>query len=147
MMHTWTHLAAVSVLFIPLAQNDEVKNELEKLKGEWSVVSIDTGADVPIPADALKMIKFIIKDDRFVVEVAGKGQDAKFKIDPGKSPKQMDITPQEGPKKDKVGLAIYELDGDTLKICHREDGEGRPKEFKVDAATKDGIITLKRVKQ
>ncbi|MGE3806292.1 MAG: TIGR03067 domain-containing protein, partial [Gemmataceae bacterium] len=100
-----------------------------------------------IPEEALKMIKFTITDDRFIIDVAGKAQEALFKINPGKEPKEIDVTPQEGPRKDKVGLGIYELNGDTLRICHREGGDGRPSEFKADAKNRDGIITLKRVKK
>lgn len=140
-------LAATFIFLVPVQGQDAAKKEVAKLKGEWKIEQIDLGPDQKLPPEALAMFKFKITDDRFIVEVAGQKQEAIYKVDPTKSPKQIDITPQEGPNKDKVGKGIYTLEGDTLKICHSEKGDGRPTEFKVDKETKTGIITLKRIKQ
>jgi uncharacterized protein (TIGR03067 family) len=51
------------------------------------------------------------RGDKAVVEWAVKG------IDPTKSPKTIDIEVTAGPYKGVVYLGIYELDGDTLRIC------------------------------
>ena len=56
------------------------------------------------------------------------------KIDPSKSPKELDLHFTEEDKKGKVCLAIYELDGDKLTICTNTklrptDDEKRPNVF------------------
>ena len=44
------------------------------------------------------------------------------KIDPTQKPKTMDFTSTKGEDKGKTSLAIYEFDGDTLKICFADEG-------------------------
>jgi uncharacterized protein (TIGR03067 family) len=58
-----------------------------------------------------------------------------IKIDSSKKPKHMDLTIKEAEGeiekfKDQTALAIFELDGDTLKWCAAEPGsDSRPTEF------------------
>ena len=42
----------------------------------------------------------------------------------------MDIFGADGPNKGKTILAIYELNGDTLRVCYDLTGKVRPTEFK-----------------
>ena len=59
-----------------------------------------------------------------------------FKLNPAATPKEIDMMVAETPKDDfkgKTSLAIYELDGDTLKWCANAPGkDARPKEFSAD---------------
>ena len=41
---------------------------------------------------------------------------------------------------------IYELDGDTLKVCYAIDGGKRPAEFKAKPGSKHVLIVFKRLK-
>jgi uncharacterized protein (TIGR03067 family) len=41
-----------------------------------------------------------------------------YKADPTDYPKTIDLTPDRGPAKGKVLKGIYELDGNTLKVCY-----------------------------
>lgn len=41
-------------------------------------------------------------------------------------------------------LAIYELDGDTLRVCYDLSGKARPSEFKTKAETQLLLFTYKR---
>ena len=73
-----------------------------------------------------------------------------LKIDPGQNPKQIDITLhlKKVKKGDRTVLGIYEIKGDTLKVCYFASQTGRrPLEF----ATKDnpniGYIVLTRAKK
>ena len=68
------------------------------------------------------------------------------KLDPSKSPKAMDIRGAEGPNKGKTILAIYELDGDTLRVCYDHSGKARPSAFKAEAKSPRSLITYRRAK-
>lgn len=70
-----------------------------------------------------------------------------FKLDPTKDPKTIDITfpPEAGVKKSQVILGIYEIKGDTLKICYGSEDTARPNEFKSSAGSKLILIGFKRM--
>lgn len=62
-----------------------------------------------------------------------------FRIDPGKTPKELDLR-NTAKGKMETWRAIYKIDGDTLTVCQAEDSTGaRPKAFK---ATKGVILTV-----
>ena len=46
----------------------------------------------------------------------------------------------------KTFTAIYELNGDTLRICYDLSGAKRPAEFKSAPATRLYLVTYQRVK-
>jgi uncharacterized protein (TIGR03067 family) len=69
-----------------------------------------------------------------------------FVLDPGKKPKTIDIKFTEGPEKGNTSLGIYELDGDTLKICLTITAKDRPTEFAAKAKSGHGFEVLKREK-
>lgn len=121
---------------------DDAKKEQEKLKGNWTLVSIESHRGKEEGKDA--KVEFTL--DKMVVNL-GKGQTrtGTYKLDPSKTPKEFDLVPDDGPKKGQAMQAIYVLEGDTLKICMAEKG-ARPKEFKPDGATETSIVTLKRQK-
>ena len=96
---------------------------------------------------------FVIEGERFTLKsLAGDGIERKmtFKLDPAKTPKEIDITSLDGREKETTAASIYKLEKDRLTICipHLvEDRTIRPKEFK--AGTIDGpilLMTLERVK-
>jgi uncharacterized protein (TIGR03067 family) len=59
----------------------------------------------------------------------------------------MDILGTEGPNKGKTFLAIYELTGDSLKICYDLEGKTRPTEFRTNPGTQLFLVLYKRVTQ
>jgi uncharacterized protein (TIGR03067 family) len=127
--------------------SDAAKAEMAKMEGTWTFEKIvQNGEDGP-PADELKEMKLEIKGDTRIVkrgdEVAVKST---YKIDPKADPKAIDVTVVEGPEqfKGKTLYGVYELDGDTFKICLALDGKDRPK--KVQGAEGNVLQVFKRVK-
>jgi uncharacterized protein (TIGR03067 family) len=98
----------------------EVEKELKKFQGAWTFYSVKSGDQV--------------------VEAAT------LKLDPSKTPKTFDSTVTAGPNKGKVYLAIYEISGDTLKVCYDEEGKKRPTEFKGETGAQT-LVVHKRVKK
>lgn len=142
-------VAAVGLLFGAGALAEDVKKDTEKLQGDWKVVSIEERGQTK---DENEGHHIVFAKDEFSVKRGD--QDiikGKFKIDPSKSPKTIDLEITESAKadiKDKTGVGIYAVDGDTLKLCINEPGlTDRPKEFAALADTKCIFVTLKREKQ
>jgi len=68
-----------------------------------------------------------------------------LRLDSTKSPKAIDLIGQDGPSRGKTQRGIYELSGDTLKVCLPLDETGaRPTSFVTKVGLKVATITFKR---
>ena len=59
----------------------------------------------------------------------------------------MTVTGTEGPNRGKIFPCIYELQGDTLRICYDLSCAKRPAEFKTAVGTRLYLVTYARNKQ
>jgi uncharacterized protein (TIGR03067 family) len=132
---------------------DPAADEVKKLQGDWQVVEVEIKGKKAAKDDAeVKNMRFVIKDDGITLpSPAGDGKDRKktFKLDPTKSPKEIDITSLDGQEKDQTAACIYKLDKDRLTICipyFTKDPTIRPKEFKAGADDGIMLLTLERMK-
>jgi uncharacterized protein (TIGR03067 family) len=108
-----TALAGFFVAAEP-AKEDSAKMALAKLQGTWTVVSAAADGH---SIDALKGKKFKIDGEILsIVNPANDKEKTKItvKVDPAKSPAQIDWLPDD--KNEPPMLGIYQLDGDTLKV-------------------------------
>jgi uncharacterized protein (TIGR03067 family) len=126
---------------------DVSKKDYARFVGVWSFAVIDVeGTKQPTPPfDSNKVI--IAEDGRFIVVQGPKVTRGIFKLDPSKTPKHYDQTITDGPAKGLTAACIYELEGDTYKLCGSFRGKERPVSF--DCKPKSGLIlqSLKREKQ
>ena len=124
------------------AWSGDVKKGLD---GTW-VPSEAVLAGKKFADDDIKDIKLVIKGDKYTVTV-GKAVDAgTVKQDAKAKPKTLDITGTEGPNTGKTILAIYEHNGETLRVCYDLGGKDRPKEFATKEGTQQFLVTYKRQK-
>jgi uncharacterized protein (TIGR03067 family) len=136
-----------SLLGIPVG-DDAVKKELAKLEGTWQVVGVEENG-VKLPEDKLREAKgtVTLKGDKHTLEYGGRSQGTvSVKIDPSAKPKRYDLIIADGPDKGKIQLGIYELDGDTWKLClNKQAGaETHPTEFSGKAGSGWVLVTLKK---
>jgi uncharacterized protein (TIGR03067 family) len=131
----------------PADDKADLAKEVQKFQGAWTFESSEAGGQA-LPADALKGLVLTFEGDRHTVK---KGDDViqagAQKLDPSKSPKAIDVTMTEGPSKGMVLLGIYEIDGDTLKVCFDLTGKKRPTEFKSPPGSENFVNVHKRVKK
>jgi uncharacterized protein (TIGR03067 family) len=142
-----------------LAQTPGIQDALEKklqavreLQGGWKVELVERNGAKAREDDDLKNLRVVIEGNKWTNRYSGENgrtQSSTFTLDPDKKPKAVDFVADEGPAKDKRSLGIYELDGDTLKVCFDNTGRGgdRPTEFKTTADSGRTLFVFKRQKK
>src|SRR5947209_9748874 len=128
-----------------LGLKEAAKRDLQLLQGAWRVEAVETNGE-KTPAADLKERTLFIGADAFLVK-DGKSilQAAKLRLDPTKTPPSVNATILQGAKKGDVMLGIYELKGDTLRVCLDMDGQNRPKEFRTEAKSGLTLVVCKRI--
>jgi uncharacterized protein (TIGR03067 family) len=105
------------------------RDDLKKLQGTWECVSMEREGDV-VPPEHFKGSSVVYEDD-----LATLYRDGEFfrrgiiTLDPSKTPKRINTWDLAGPYADDSVPGIYEIDGDTLKICFSRPKIARPTEF------------------
>ena len=139
-------IVAVCLLLAGEGQDDTVKEDLKKLQGKWLVVAVEAEGN-KLPADKVKG-ELVFTGNRYAFKAgADESGEGTFTIDPSKKPKHMDATPKGGPLDGKVVPEIYDLEGDSLKLCFPTTVLKRPTEFKADAGSGQILVTYKREKK
>src|SRR5947209_5324739 len=125
-------LLAAWALAVADAPADGAKKDLERMQGDWACDSYTTDG-MELPADSAQALFRTVKGDTYAVfrfkKQIGKGT---LKLDAGKKSKAIDALPSGS---DRPLLGIYDLDGDTLKLCFAGPGMDRPTAFTADAGS------------
>jgi uncharacterized protein (TIGR03067 family) len=94
-------------------------------------------------------MKVIIKEDKLSLAADHQPDQREFqlKLDPAKQPKEIDLKALGGMYQGKTVPGIYEVKGDTLKLClPNKDDILRPKEFNAPKDSRLVLLVLKRSK-
>ncbi len=144
----WRGLLMCGVVFLLAARDaeEEIKKELKRFEGTWKWISLES-EKMKLSEEALEHPRLKIMGDKFTVTEQATTFGGTFKVDPSKKPKTMDVTFTEGPEKGKTFTGIYELEGDTYKVCIDPEGKSRPKEFAVKQGSGFVLEVLKREKK
>jgi RNA polymerase sigma-70 factor (ECF subfamily) len=128
---------------------EQPKTDLERLQGAWVLVTGDMDG-APAPEGYAGNFRAVFTGHKLAFRTRDNQPIARFsrewtiQLDPTAKPKAMDL--RSG---DQHAPAIYELEGETLKLCGGDTGGKRPTEFKGgpgllflvlkrEAAAKDG---------
>jgi uncharacterized protein (TIGR03067 family) len=134
-------LAALLLGFGPIARADDLKD----MAGKWKVETAEAGGK-PIDSAEMKELVVTITGDQYEVQVKDKTDRGSLKLDEAQKPKAMDATDTEGDDVGKVIKAIYELKGDTLRVCYAFNGAERPTEFATKADVPILLVIYRREK-
>ena len=105
------------------------------LQGRWQATEATSNGEAP-PAGLLEKLSLVFTNDMVIIMGAPL---TRFTIDTNFTPARIDIL------NSRRQVGIYELKGDTLKLCVGMDGD-RPKSFRTQKYTDHTYMLLKRVK-
>jgi len=121
-------------------------DDAKAIQGNWKPIKAEL-AGQPMPEAVLKSISLKLDNGRYEVFVGEQPDRGTYTLDSATAPKGMSVSGTEGPNNGKTFPAIYELHGDTLRICYDLSGARRPTEFKSVAGTKLYLVTYTRNKE
>jgi uncharacterized protein (TIGR03067 family) len=122
------------------AKEDGIEKDLARLQGVWKVDSCLAGGE-KAPAEQVAKMSFTFKGAELIPADNPKDV-ARVKLDATRKPAAIDLT--ESNK--KTSLGIYEIDGNTLKLCFNPPGKDRPKAFESAKGSSTMYLVLKRDK-
>jgi uncharacterized protein (TIGR03067 family) len=140
----YTRIALLPALFL---FGGGAADDVRKLQGSWQVLAAEDDGEV-VPEDDLKALRVVFTGDSVEVQEGRKAQKKfTFKLDPKKSPKAIDFTYSDGPKKGMTDRGIYLLEADHLKLCIRTKDGDRPTTFASKEGSQVFLIVLRRLKE
>ncbi len=138
-MKTVPLFALALTLLIPTDQ--QPTGDSKDIQGTWRVVVLmDSGENVPISKES----RVTITKERLALPDKNYPLTVDYKLDPTKNPKWIDLG-----SKALVYHGIYELKGDSLKICYNERPKGeRSNAFvSMPQPPNDVLLVLQREKR
>jgi uncharacterized protein (TIGR03067 family) len=120
-------------------------DDLKAMQGKWSIEKAELNGEAVNPED-LKDILVTITGERYELLIKDTKDAGTLKLDETQKPKAMDGTDTEGDDVGKVTKSIYEISGDTLRVCYSLAGGDRPKEFVTKPDSQLLLVTYKREK-
>lgn len=126
------------VLLSPTLYADEISGDLKKLQGTWQVTKgVIAGREAS--RDNAEDSRLIFGGNTMTFESSRESNRATVSVDGSKKPATLDAEVLDGDEKGKKRLAIYELDGDVLKMAWSR-GDKRPE--KLESSTGSDVIYL-----
>ncbi len=146
-----TVLSGVCVLLLlsPVAalaqEKAQPKGDAKAIQGTWKIVSCEEKGQ---PEQRMVGMVLTLRGGKLIAKHGDKTLDATYKLTTTKTPHWLDITFQAGDGNEVTIQAIYELKGDTLRICHGTPGAAdRPTRLvSEDTPANQILATLKRQK-
>ena len=141
---TPTVAAVLLLLSAALLRADDSPKGDKDLQGTWEAVAcVRDGKDQPPDKGA---IVATVEGDALTLKVGDEARKCSLKVDASRTPRSMDVLPEDGPHKGETIKAVYEIKGDELRVCHGEPGADRPTGLSAKEGSGLTVMTFKRVK-
>jgi len=127
----------------PPVTDETSREDLDKLQGIWRTVAVEVDGS-PVASWLFENAKLVITGDRFTLRNplpdADQRMEGVLKLDAGKVPKQLKLTLDGG----QILEEIYELEGNTLRVCYPIKDVNRPTSFNTTAKSGLSLVVYER---
>jgi uncharacterized protein (TIGR03067 family) len=111
-------------------------------------VSLEVNGSKAAAQDAEKITVANHADGTWAVMTDGKAfWKGSSTLDPMTKPKGIDFVPTEGANAGQTHLGIYEIDGNTRRLCFALPGKARPTEFGFQPGSGHILVVFRREKK
>jgi uncharacterized protein (TIGR03067 family) len=111
-----------------------MRTDLDLIQGTWAVSELEMEGQT-ISGGMLSNARVEITGSRFSSRGMGSVYEGTVTLNDSADPHQLNMNFDAGPESGNTNLGIYELKGDTWKICLSTRGELRPTEFSAPAGS------------
>jgi uncharacterized protein (TIGR03067 family) len=145
MLHRMVAISLMFLFFATAARcGDDAKADLEKLGGSWFVeaiehhgaptffgIKLEGKGEALFTGDKISLRHFYrpLYPPRDGERRDFEPPECVVKVVASLSPKAIDLTAVNGPRKGKTVRGLYQLEGDVLRLCLAMEGNERPSEF------------------
>jgi uncharacterized protein (TIGR03067 family) len=132
----------VSVVDRPLKKDELLKKEWKLLRGTWEAVSLVINGEKNQSPNAT----VVVQQNRWTLRINNQVLKGTLTIDVTRSPRTFDAKVTEGFGEGTVVLGIYQIDGNTWRLCWSTeyDGKTRPTELTGKAGSQQLYFLWKR---
>ena len=142
-----TALVGFGVAGLALADTKADKSSAD-LQGRWKITKGEEGGKALPPAHLKDDVLHIKGNKMTLVNKAAKETWVMtFKADPSSKPAKLSMKVVKGMGAGKSAQGIYELHGDTLKICYTPEGKDAPTDFTTTEGGHQMLFVLQREKK
>jgi uncharacterized protein (TIGR03067 family) len=125
------------------AREKAIREELMQFGGVWKMSELVIGGGKQ-SQEAAASFQLVIRGDRWQTKTPEGITNGFFKVDPTQRPRTIDVVFSDGPEKGESLRGIYELTGDTYKVCLNMADEPRPKELVSKPGSQQVLELFKR---
>jgi uncharacterized protein (TIGR03067 family) len=149
---TWFVLV-IGVLAGPLpgagpAGDKAITKDRAAYTGTWRVVSLEVDGNEVRDEYVKRVLVANRADGTGSIRLDGMEiSQGTSRIDPTQRPKAIDFAPTLGAEQGPTSLGIYEIRGDTRRLCFAAAGQERPREFATRPGSGHYLVVLKRQKR
>jgi|SRR4051794_31095212 len=145
-LHGLLVLAAGLLAAADVPKGGAGKDDLKRLQGTWSTVSVERGG-VAAPEEEARKIKLTVRGNQYTLTGEEEPIEGTLELNPARRPKELDAVRNKGPDAGKTIKGIYELKGDTLRVCLGAPGKSRPTGFDTGRGGGEMLYVHKRAKR
>ena len=126
-----------------LGKDVAAADTLKKFAGKWVPVEVTMNGEL-VEKDKLDGVLLTIDGNKYTSKIGEKTDEGTLSLDESKSPAAMDVVRKKSDGDTTTIPAIYEIKGDSLKVCYAIGTAARPTDFKSETDSGTLLVTYKR---